>query len=183
MALGTGESQFDQPCSIAVESDDDIVIVDSGNNRIQKFNSDGDFIRKWGSYGPNDGQFTNAIGITVDSNDDIYVLDWGSSRVQKFSLTGDFIRKWGEFGTGDKQFRYPYDIASFPGNSILIADTGNDRIQEISNDAHFITTGFTWNPTSEFNQPWAATVNKTNSMHYVTDFVNNRIQRFHWDPV
>ena len=42
-------------------------VADYGNNRIQKFDSNGNFITKWGSKGTGDGQFDYPTGIAVDS--------------------------------------------------------------------------------------------------------------------
>jgi DNA-binding beta-propeller fold protein YncE len=44
--FGTGDGEFAQPKGIAVDPRGFVYVVDSGNNRIQKFTSDGDFIRK-----------------------------------------------------------------------------------------------------------------------------------------
>jgi glucose/arabinose dehydrogenase len=53
-SFGTNDGEFNRPRGIAVESDDDILVVDSRNFRIQKSTNDGQFIRKWGRYEPGD---------------------------------------------------------------------------------------------------------------------------------
>ena len=141
------------------------------------------FKGQWGSIGSGDGKFQNPHSIAVDSNDDNYITDISNDHVQKFSRTGDFIRKWGSSGSGDGQFRDPRGIASFPGNSILVADRLNHRIQEFSRDGDFIMKwGSLGDQPSEFAHPTGIAINKTSSMHYITDQSNERIQRFHWDP-
>jgi DNA-binding beta-propeller fold protein YncE len=46
---GTGDGQFNDPTAIAVnEKTGDIYVVDSGNNRIERFNSKHEFISAWG---------------------------------------------------------------------------------------------------------------------------------------
>jgi len=59
--------------------------VDYGNHRIQKFDSDGNFLAKWGSYGSEDGQFIYPFGIAFDSEGNFYVTERGNHRVQKFA--------------------------------------------------------------------------------------------------
>ena len=141
------------------------------------------FKGQWGSIGSGDGQFSLPYGIAVDSDGNVYVIDFGNSRVQKFTRDGQFIRKWGSFGTGDGKFRDPRGIASFPGNSILVADRLNHRIQEFSRDGDFIMKwGSLGDQPSKFPHPTGIAINKTSSMHYITDQSNERIQRFHWDP-
>jgi tripartite motif-containing protein 71 len=55
------------------------------NNQIQKFDSNGKFITKWGSEGTGDGQFQNPSGIAIGSLGNVYVTDWGNNRIQVFS--------------------------------------------------------------------------------------------------
>ena len=109
-----------------------------GNHRIQKFKSDSQFIRKWGSPGKGNSEFNGPVGIAVDSNDDIYVVDEDNHRVQKFDLNGQFIKSWGSPVTGDGQFSLPWDIAfnSLTG-SILVSDIRNDNIQTFTTDGMF----------------------------------------------
>ena len=42
------EGQFLNPSGIYVDGSGNVYVVDSGNNRIQEFSSDGTFITKWG---------------------------------------------------------------------------------------------------------------------------------------
>jgi DNA-binding beta-propeller fold protein YncE len=56
-----------------------------GNDRIQKFDSNGNFITKWGFYGTSDGQFDRPEGIAIDSSGNVYVADYWSHRIQVFA--------------------------------------------------------------------------------------------------
>ena len=68
---------------------------ETGNSkRIQKFDSSGNFITKWGSWGEGEGQFKNAGGIAFDGPGNVYVVDMGNARVQKFSSEGTFLSAW-----------------------------------------------------------------------------------------
>ncbi len=83
---GTGKEQFVLPNGIAIDSKDNIYVVDTGNPRIQKFNPDGTFNMMWGSFGNKIGQFDHPKNISIDSKDNIYVVDTGNHRIQKFHL-------------------------------------------------------------------------------------------------
>jgi sugar lactone lactonase YvrE len=52
--------------------------VDTRNVRIQKFDSNGNFITMWGSLGCNDNQFLIPHDITLDPNGNIYISDSGN---------------------------------------------------------------------------------------------------------
>jgi len=71
---------------ITTDLEGNILVVDSGNNCIQKFDNNGNFITKWGSIGLEDGQFSSPIGIAGDSKGNIYIVDTGNRRIQKFAL-------------------------------------------------------------------------------------------------
>jgi len=78
---GAGNSNLNSPRGVAVDSSDNIYVADSGNNRIMKFESTGEYITKWGIFGTGDGQFSNPNNVAVDSNGIIYVADTENNRV------------------------------------------------------------------------------------------------------
>ena len=63
-----------------------VYVADTGNNRIQKFDSSGTFPAKWGNNGSADGEFYYPHGVASDTTDSIYVADSGNNRIQKFAL-------------------------------------------------------------------------------------------------
>ncbi len=84
-SYGSGDGQFYGPYGIAVDASGNVYVTDSGNNRVQKFTSNGTFITKWGSQGSEDGQFSGPDGIAVDANGNVYVVDRSNHRIQKFA--------------------------------------------------------------------------------------------------
>ncbi len=112
-----------------MDSQGDVYVADTYNFRIQKFNSKGALMTKWGTGGDGDGQFLHPMGLTVDSKGNIYVAD-SNHRIQKFDTNGKFITKWGSYGSGDSQFIKPNGIAVDSKGNIYVADTYNDRIQK-----------------------------------------------------
>ena len=106
---------------------------------VMKFDTDGNFITKWGSEGSSDGQFAWLGGIAVDSNGNVYVADSGNERIQKFDSDGNFITKWGSEGSGDGQFGVFGGIAVDSNGNVFVADNLNHRIQKFDSDGNFIT--------------------------------------------
>ena len=78
---GSGDGEFQNPHSIAVDSNDDIYVTDLSNDYVQKFTRTGDFIRKWGSSGSGDGQFRGPRGIASFSGNSILVVDHLNHRI------------------------------------------------------------------------------------------------------
>ena len=60
---------------IAVDSDDNLYVVDHFNDRVQQFDSAGTFVTKWGTSGNGNGEFDGPVGIAVDNSDHVYVSD------------------------------------------------------------------------------------------------------------
>lgn len=95
---GTGDGQFVTPTWVSFDSKgamyvaetntdpQNTTLADIDNQRIQKFNPDGTFALKWGSYGEAGGQFKLPFDVVVDANNNAYVSDYYNTRLQKFSL-------------------------------------------------------------------------------------------------
>jgi DNA-binding beta-propeller fold protein YncE len=86
---------FYGPRRIAIGPDDSIYVVDSGHNRVVKFNSDGQLLTTWGSEGSADGQFKGISSVAIDpTNTKVYVADPLNRRIQVFDSSGKFLTKW-----------------------------------------------------------------------------------------
>ena len=69
-------------------------VVDSGNNRIQKFTKDGRFLSTWGTTGSGAGEFDMPWGIALDRQGNVYIADWRNDRIQKLSPDGRCLLVW-----------------------------------------------------------------------------------------
>jgi len=82
---GTGDGQFNQPFGVGVDGSGNVYVVDRKNDRIQKFDSSGNFITKWGSVGIGVGQFQGPVDVAGDGSGNVYVSDNSYERIQKFT--------------------------------------------------------------------------------------------------
>jgi DNA-binding beta-propeller fold protein YncE len=136
--ITSSSRSIDNIGGIAIDKFSNIYLADSSNHTIQKFDSAGKFITKWGSTGSGDAQFNGTLDIATDVFSNVYVADSGNSRIQKFDSAGKFITKWGSTGSGDAQFNGTLDIATDPMDNVYIFDGDNKSIQKFDSAGKFL---------------------------------------------
>ncbi|MDE1829992.1 MAG: hypothetical protein KGI25_06700 [Thaumarchaeota archaeon] len=125
--FGTAASLKD-PSGIAIDTDNDVYVVDAGNSQIKKFDSNGTLLLSWGSTGSGNGQFFHPNGIYVGKKY-VYVADTGNARIQMFDKQGNFIYRWGSYGDGRGMFHTPVGLAADSSGDLFVADSGRGTIQ------------------------------------------------------
>ena len=93
---------FMNPQDLFVDNKDNIYVVDSGNKRIVKMNSNYETVGIF--YGP-DKAFKQPQGIFVDEDGDMYVADTENNRIVHMDPEGNLVEQFvnpeGELNTGD----------------------------------------------------------------------------------
>ncbi|KAI3385295.1 hypothetical protein SNEBB_009362 [Seison nebaliae] len=95
-SLGANRTSFNSPHGFCLTDDENIVIADTNNHRIQIFSLRGDFIHQFGSPGRESGELWYPRKVAMLKKEKKYVVcDRGSerSRMQIFSQNGTFLRK------------------------------------------------------------------------------------------
>jgi sugar lactone lactonase YvrE len=149
---GSGNGQFNFPNGVGVDAEGNVYVADSGNNRIQKFMSDGTFVTMLSGTGTQNELFS-PNDVAVDMSGNVYVADSLNNRIQKFQSDGTIVKMWGSMGTGNGQFNFPSSIAvDQSGNvsagtscdpqdpCIYVTDQNNNRIVKFRSDGTFIAT-------------------------------------------
>jgi len=106
---GTGNGQLNVPFELNVDAAGNIFVADDGNRRIQKFDSSGNFLTRWGTQGTGEGQFEFPQGVTTDASGNVYVADSGNDRIQKFGPCGFTMTPFSLFftaGAGGGSFSF-----------------------------------------------------------------------------
>jgi DNA-binding beta-propeller fold protein YncE len=128
---GSGEVEFNNPKGMALSLENLIYIVDSENHRIQVIDTDGKFIRQFGSKGSEagceDGRFRQPHGIEI-AEGRVMVSDKFRNDIQVFNLSGTYLYKFGSQGSEDGFLNKPRQIASSNG-TVYVCDERNGRIQ------------------------------------------------------
>ena len=130
--LETIHGQMSDPRVIAIEpKSGDLFISERANNRIGRFDRDGNFLSIVGDLGGSTRMKT-PDGIAINDNKDkIYISQYEGHHVQVYLLsTGDFVGKIGKKGRGAGELDKPTGLAiNKRNNDLYICDRGNSRIQ------------------------------------------------------
>ena len=101
---GSDAKTFSEPNAVLVAPNGNIFVSDGhdagpGHNaRVVVFDSQGRFLRQWGTHGIGPGQMDVPHCLAMDSQGNLYVGDRWNSRVQKFSPDGKVLAIFTQFG-------------------------------------------------------------------------------------
>ena len=159
---GTALGQFRRIDSVSSTSDG-VVVVDTLNNRVQRWRTSGTPSLTWNADGFSTPKSVDVVGGTA------YVADTGHNRVVELSLaTGAVTKTIGGLHS-------PEGIAVTPAGDIWVADTGANRLVELSAAGSTMQTfGSMGTSSKQFNNPTELDV--FNGKLYVCDTYNDRVQ-------
>jgi DNA-binding beta-propeller fold protein YncE len=115
----TTPGDFAKPTGLAVDTDGNLYVCDTLNDRIEVFDADGKFISTYGKNGDGPGYFARPKGVAIDSDGHIWVADGMQDRVQVFNQQWQLLIVFGGHGLLPGQFQGLVSITS---------DTKNNRM-------------------------------------------------------
>ncbi|MDJ1482566.1 SMP-30/gluconolactonase/LRE family protein [Cytophagaceae bacterium YF14B1] len=136
IALDTGH--FGNPDGFCIDKKGNIYIACTGNDKIQKFDSQGRFLLEIGRSGSAEGEMKQPGSLVVDDQENIYVTDYGNHRIQKFGKNGNFLKAFGKEGWGQGDFEQLGDIVFDHKGNLLISDVDRNIIQRIDTNGVFL---------------------------------------------
>ncbi|KAI6661392.1 E3 ubiquitin-protein ligase TRIM71-like [Oopsacas minuta] len=122
---GSKKGELKYPRGLALDRDK-IHIVDTYNNRIQIFSTEGKFIHEFCK-----GQLKYPDGIAL-YKEWVFISDWGLNAIFKFSKTNYKLIK-----SVKKGVSFPHGLTTDTNGEVLVADK-NNRIAVFSSDLEYI---------------------------------------------
>lgn len=173
--------------SPAVDAAGRVYVPDTGNHRVQIFNSDGSYFATLGEWGMGKYEFQCPAGVAIHPvNGDIYVVDRCNNRVQVFNSARVYKGTIGITGSaGQDSWRFDglFGVAVDSSGNAYFADHNNNRVQKcklISNGYSCSTFVGVENVFSEdygHLKPIAVAVDSAGRV-YIADEWNHRVQVF-----
>ena len=173
---GRGPGEFNKPRSLAVDSADNLYVVDL-TGRVQKFDAHGDYLLAWQMP---ETELGRPKGMAFDSEGNLIVVEPHYARVNHFRPDGTLVRQWGERGTNNSQINFPRAVAVGSGGEIWVSEYAKaERVQRFSADGGtwWATIGRAGDGPGEFNRAEGICVDQQDRLH-VADSCNHRIQIF-----
>lgn len=149
---GIEDDQFDTVNGVALDDENNAYIVDTFNNRISKYDAEGERVwmvetgrpgnRAGSNMDPGDPEklaeqypamMQAPMGATIDGAGRLLVIDLLDFSIVAFDREdGSVLGKWGTYGREDGKFMYPADIDYDSAYDwFVVSDSGNQRAQII----------------------------------------------------
>ncbi len=176
---GTGPGQFNKPRSLALDTNDNLFVVDM-TGRVQKFSPDGKFLLSWQMPQTDIGK---PKGMDRDREGNIVILEPHYQRVNHFTPEGTLVAQWGVKGTNAGELTLPRAIAVDTKNNVIVSEyTLVDRLQKFSAQGKqcLATWGTQGLAAGQFNRAEGVGVDAKDRI-YVADSCAHRVQIFSSD--
>lgn len=117
---GAAPGQFDQPHSILVTPQNELLVADRENHRVQVFDLDGRFLRAWAFKGL-------PCGLLMGPDRQLYLASGFSGQILRLNAEGKAVAMMGQPGPGPTlgNFGEAHYMAIAPNTDIYVADTIN----------------------------------------------------------
>ena len=173
------EKEFAAPSGVTYLKDDEILIADTGNGRIQQKNiQTGTVVKTLGKAGVGTREFNLPTDVCLDEERRIVVTEFCSKRIQVMSCQGETISIFGNIGP--EKLKEPMSCLPYK-NKFFVSDGGNHRITAFDKSGTFLHKfGKEGNQEGQFDCPSGLLIDSSNNL-LVCDRFNNRVQQFSLD--
>ncbi|PFX11203.1 Tripartite motif-containing protein 2 [Stylophora pistillata] len=170
---GDKQGEFNYPTGIAFDKNNNIIVVDSGNHRVQLFSEQGEYLSQFGGKGNLDHQLFNPHGLSVENDGNIIIADSKNKLIKTFSPKGHYLNRF----EGEGSLTYPVHCIQYE-KYLIVSDSDEHCIKVFDRNSSFLYKfGKEGNGDGEFNYPQYLSVNKAGHL-MVCDSLNHRVQVF-----
>ncbi len=177
---------------LALDIEDNVVIVDLDSGVLTKCDRNGKLLHQWGKAEEHAliedisryKTVTNPKGLAIDMFGYIYVADTKGHGIQKY-YDGEWLPSWPNAqGKNDYFFDSPHGLAVDSNLYVYVADTKNHRVKKYTSGGEKLLAllgrgkAKKGKKYGQFNTPQGVAVNWDSTNIYVADTGNKRVQKF-----
>ena len=173
------KGQVNDPRGVTYLNDDEILITDTANGRIQQINiQTGTVVKTFGRESEGTGEFCFPNDVCLDEERHIVVADGENKRIQVMSREGETISMFGNIGS--EKLKLPWNCLPYK-NKFFISDWEDNCIKAFDKSGTFLHKfGKEGNQEGQFVCPTGLLIDSSNNL-LVCDMFNNRVQQFSLD--
>ena len=128
--------QFYAPVDVTFVNDDEILVADELNNRIQQFNvQTGKVVSAFGRKGTGEGELQDPLGVSKDGEGRVVVADCYNNRMQVFTKDGEPVFSFG--ASGSETLNHPGGCI-FHENTFIVSDSENHCLKIFDNSGKLL---------------------------------------------
>ena len=177
--IGNNAGQLKTPLDVTYLNDNNIIVADELNHRIQQFNvQTGNHVISFGKEGSKNGEFQHPLSVCVDDKGHVIVADCRNNRVQVLSQDGVLLFQFGE--SGPKKLKKPSQCTYYK-NKFIVSDRDNHCLKVYDNSGKFLyKIGEPGKGDGQLKQPWGLCVQKCGDQCnlLVCNSGNRRVDQF-----
>jgi len=132
---GTTQGQFSGVAGL-YEYGANIYALDANNKRIQKFDSNGNYVSEFSIITADDPSYCTYWDMEGDLYGYLYIVNNSENCIKKFSSSGSFIKKWGSNSYNPGGMPQPKNIAIY-GNTLYVTDFTREIVIAFDLDGNF----------------------------------------------
>ncbi len=128
---GTGPGRMAYPRGVAVDPVGRVLVSDTGNHRVLRFDPAGVFLDEFGGLGFEPGRFHGPRDLVIGESLDLLVLDGENRRVVRYDLDGNLIGVALDLGPGGAGTFGLFELGGLgaaPWGTVLVSDTDGSRL-------------------------------------------------------
>ena len=176
---GNNAGQLYRPIDVTYLNDDNILVADERNHRIQQFNvQTGNSVKSFGKKGTGDGEFQNPNSVCVDEEGRVIVADFYNNRIQVLSQDGEPLFQFGN--SGPEKLSNPRSCI-YHESKFIVSDRGNNCLKVFDNTGKFLyKIGEEGQGDGQLKRPHGLCLQKCGNHHnlLVCNRVNGRVDQF-----